>query len=84
MTCCYVPSCLVSNAGTSRSTSARKSVSWRFSSRPPTDMPTFVLTNPKMERDDWYVMERTKGNDTITLWITDSLIYKQDSPANGG
>ncbi len=45
----------------------------------PTDMPTFVLTNPKMERDDWYVMERTKGNDTITLWITDSLIYKQDS-----
>ncbi|MGI6519731.1 MAG: Ig-like domain-containing protein [Fermentimonas sp.] len=45
----------------------------------PTDVPTFFLMNPKVEKDDWYVMERSKGNDTITLWITDSLIYKQDS-----
>ncbi len=45
----------------------------------PTDVPTFVLMNPKVEKDDWYVMERSKDNDTITLWITDSLIYKQDS-----
>jgi uncharacterized protein (DUF2141 family) len=45
----------------------------------PTEIPTFILTNPKVERDDWYVMERSKRNDTITLWITDSLIYKQDS-----
>lgn len=45
----------------------------------PTNVPTFALTNPKVERDDWYVMERSKNNDTITLWITDSLIYQQDS-----
>src|SRR5690554_693163 len=45
----------------------------------PTSMPTFFLLKPEMERDDWYVMERTKNNDTLTVWITDSLIYRQDS-----
>lgn len=28
---------------------------------------------------DWYVMERSAGNDTLTLWIKDSLIYKRDT-----
>ncbi len=45
----------------------------------PTDMPTFFLLNQKPEKDDWYVIERSEKNDTLALWITDSLIYKQDS-----
>lgn len=45
----------------------------------PTSMPTFFLLKPEVERDDWYVMERTKNNDTLTVWITDSLVYRQDS-----
>lgn len=28
---------------------------------------------------DWYLMERSAGNDTITLWIKDSTVYKKDT-----
>src|SRR5690554_5693891 len=45
----------------------------------PTGMPTFFLLNPEIKENDWYVMERSAKNDTLTLWITDSLIYRQDS-----
>lgn len=45
----------------------------------PTDMPTFFLLNPDVKSNDWYVTERNAKNDTIMLWITDSLIYQQDS-----
>lgn len=45
----------------------------------PTTMPTFSLLKPSVSDNDWYVMERSEGNDSITLWITDSLIFKQDS-----
>ncbi|MDD3910110.1 MAG: Ig-like domain-containing protein [Proteiniphilum sp.] len=45
----------------------------------PTDRPTFSLLNPGVDGDDWYVAERSSKNDTLILWITDSLIYKQDS-----
>lgn len=45
----------------------------------PTPMPSFNLLKPAVSDNDWYVQERSKGNDTITLWITDSLIFKQDS-----
>lgn len=45
----------------------------------PTAMPDFSLLEPEVSADDWYVMERSAGNDTLTLWITDSLIYKQDT-----
>ncbi|ULB35255.1 Ig-like domain-containing protein [Proteiniphilum propionicum] len=45
----------------------------------PTDRPTFSLLNPGVDGDDWYVAERSSRNDTLILWITDSLIYKQDS-----
>lgn len=45
----------------------------------PTDMPTFSIIEPEVSRDDWYVMERSINNDTLMLWITDSLIYKQDT-----
>lgn len=28
---------------------------------------------------DWYIREHTVGNDTITLWIKDSTVYKRDT-----
>lgn len=45
----------------------------------PTDKPTFFLLNPEVRSDGWYVAERSAKNDTLLLWITDSLIYQQDS-----
>ena len=45
----------------------------------PTDKPTFFLLNPEVKGNDWYVVERSAKNDTLMLWITDSLIYQQDS-----
>lgn len=45
----------------------------------PTTFPSFRLLNPPIENNNWYVKECTPPNDTITLWITDSLIYKTDS-----
>ncbi|MCE5205008.1 MAG: Ig-like domain-containing protein [Porphyromonadaceae bacterium] len=45
----------------------------------PTAMPDFTLLKPEVSGDDWYVKERSAGNDTLLLWITDSLIYQQDS-----
>ena len=45
----------------------------------PTDMPTFFLLKPEVRNNDWFIAERSAKNDTLMLWITDSLIYKQDS-----
>jgi hypothetical protein len=45
----------------------------------PTDKPTFFLLNPERRDDDWYVVERSAKNDTLLLWITDSLVYSRDS-----
>lgn len=45
----------------------------------PTDKPTFFLINPEVRNDDWYVAERNAKNDTLMLWVTDSLIYQRDS-----
>jgi len=45
----------------------------------PTVMPDFSLLQPEVSNDNWYVTERSAGNDTLLLWITDSLIYQQDS-----
>ena len=45
----------------------------------PTDVPTFVLMQPERVGNDWYVMERSEKNDSLTLWITDSLVHQQDS-----
>ncbi len=45
----------------------------------PTSRPAFSLLNQDMPDDSWYVTERSAGNDTLMLWITDSLIYRQDS-----
>lgn len=36
-----------------------------------------LLNNPAKE--GWYITERSKGNDTLSLWIRDSLVYKQDT-----
>lgn len=48
----------------------------------PTSMPTFSILNPVVPEDrgnDWYVTERSADNDSISYWITDSNIYKNDS-----
>ena len=45
----------------------------------PTTAPAFTLLNPERSDDSWYVAERSAGNDTLMLWITDSLVYQQDS-----
>ncbi len=45
----------------------------------PTEAPAFRLLEPNIEGDDWYVAERSINNDTLMLWIKDSLIYKQDT-----
>lgn len=29
--------------------------------------------------EDWYMMERSLGNDTLSLWIKDSTVYKRDT-----
>lgn len=36
-----------------------------------------LATEPLPE--NWYMTERSAGNDTISLWIKDSLIYKRDT-----
>ena len=45
----------------------------------PTDEPSFELLKPASQIDDWYRMERSLKNDTISLWISDSLISRQDT-----
>ncbi|MDR0766155.1 MAG: Ig-like domain-containing protein, partial [Odoribacteraceae bacterium] len=31
------------------------------------------------ETEDWYLVERSAGHDTLSLWIRDSTVYKRDS-----
>lgn len=45
----------------------------------PTDAPGFSLIEPNVEGDDWYIAERNLNNDTLMLWITDSIVYQHDS-----
>ena len=45
----------------------------------PTDAPGFSLIEPYVEGDDWYIAERNLNNDTLMLWITDSIVYQHDS-----
>ena len=45
----------------------------------PTSAPGFSLIEPNIEGDDWYVAERNLNNDTLMLWITDSIVYQHDS-----
>lgn len=45
----------------------------------PTQLPNFELVQPQSTDSAWYKMERSIENDTVSLWITDSLVYKQDT-----
>ncbi|MDO5664582.1 MAG: Ig-like domain-containing protein [Bacteroidia bacterium] len=45
----------------------------------PTEEPTFELLKPTSDNENWFVMEKSKENDTISLWISDSLISIQDT-----
>lgn len=45
----------------------------------PTELATFTLLQPNTTNPDWYLMEKSSGNDTISLWLTDSLVIGQDS-----
>ncbi len=45
----------------------------------PTEMSTFELIQPETTDSVWYEMERSIENDTISLWIKDSLIFQKDT-----
>ena len=45
----------------------------------PTREPTFELLKPASDNENWYVLEKSKGNDTLSLWISDSLVLRQDT-----
>lgn len=45
----------------------------------PTQMATFSLLHPQASDNSWYALERSAENDTLMLWITDSLVYRQDT-----
>lgn len=45
----------------------------------PTREPTFERLKPASGNESWYVMEKSKDNDTLSLWISDSLILRQDT-----
>lgn len=38
-----------------------------------------ILDSLLQASKDWYMVERSAGNDTIHLWIKDSLVYKKDT-----
>jgi hypothetical protein len=38
-----------------------------------------ILSDGEELPDEWYLVERSAGHDTLSLWIRDSLIYKRDS-----
>lgn len=40
-------------------------------------LPTITPLN--LKADDWYYVEKSRNNDTITYWIKDSAIYKLDT-----
>lgn len=45
----------------------------------PTTPPVFRILNPIPADSTWFINESSVNNDTVTLWITDSLIIKNDS-----
>ena len=45
----------------------------------PTEPTTFRLLEPTATSDKWYVKENSITNDSVSIWITDSLIYKADT-----
>lgn len=57
--------------------STREKISVFFSA--PTELPSFELIQPSTDDSTWYTLEHSIGNDSISLWITDSLVSKQDT-----
>ncbi len=47
-----------------------------FNMRQPKQM---VLSGLNFESENWYFVDTNKTNDTINVWITDSLVYKLDT-----
>lgn len=45
----------------------------------PTEPVEFRLLEPKATSDKWYVKENSITNDSVSIWLTDSLIYKADT-----
>lgn len=45
----------------------------------PTESPSFTLLEPESDNRNWNIKESNATNDSITLWITDSLIYQADT-----
>ena len=45
----------------------------------PTEKANIKLLQPTTTNDKWYVKESSITNDTVSIWITDSLIYKADT-----
>lgn len=45
----------------------------------PTEQSTFTLLQPTAPSHNWYVKESSVTNDTVSIWITDSLIYQSDT-----
>ncbi len=45
----------------------------------PTKPAEFTLLEPATTSDKWYVKESNATNDTLSIWITDSLVYKADT-----
>lgn len=45
----------------------------------PTEEAQFTLLEPTTSNENWFVKESSVTNDTLSLWITDSLIYKLDT-----
>ena len=45
----------------------------------PTEKSKITLLQPTVKSDNWYVKESNITNDSISLWITDSLIYQLDT-----
>ena len=45
----------------------------------PTEKAQFRLLQPISTNEKWYVKESSITNDTVSIWITDSLIYKADT-----
>ena len=45
----------------------------------PTDESEFTLLSPTVTSDNWFVKESNSTNDSVSIWITDSLIYQADT-----
>ena len=45
----------------------------------PTKAAHFTLLEPSSTSENWYVKESNITNDSLSIWITDSLIYKADT-----